>query len=178
MVVPRGGEGNQVCGIDEGDIVAGREADAQSASGALVVVDIEDQAAEGRTAAIFQRLFGDAEVGLMNVDFGGLILDLGEIREVAGEKRFAEALAGGGKGSEMLEPIGEASEDLADLVDERRGPERQASGFLLDPGVPETLGLQVEEGIFRRVLVVVFADEQEAGGKAVAEFAGPRNAGM
>lgn len=176
VVVPRGSEGNEVGGINEGNVVAGRQADAQSTSGALVVVDVEDQAAEGRTAAIFQRVIGDAEVGLLNVDFGGLMLDLGEIREVAGEKCFAEALAGGGKRGEVLEPIGEPGEDLADLVDERRGPERQASGFLLDPGVPKTLGLQVEEGIFRRVLVVVFADEQEAGGKAVAEFAGPRNA--
>jgi hypothetical protein len=36
--------------------------------------------------------------------------------------------------------------------------------------------LQIEERIFRGVLVVVFPDEEEAGGEAVAEFLAPRDA--
>ena len=53
------GEWNEVGGVDEGDVVSGRETDAQATGGALVVVDLEDEAAEGGRAAVFERLFGD-----------------------------------------------------------------------------------------------------------------------
>jgi hypothetical protein len=44
-------EGDEVGGVDEGDVVAGGELDAEAAGGALVVVDIEDEAAEGGPAS-------------------------------------------------------------------------------------------------------------------------------
>lgn len=56
-------EGDEVGGVDEGDVVAGGKPDAQAAGGALVVVDIEDESAEGGAAAVFERLFCD-ECGL------------------------------------------------------------------------------------------------------------------
>jgi len=51
------GKRDEVGGVDEGDIVAGGEPNAQSAGGALVVVDIEDESAEGGRAAVFEGLF-------------------------------------------------------------------------------------------------------------------------
>lgn len=50
---------NEVRGIDEGHIIAGGKADAQAACGTLVVVDVEDEPAEGRTAAVFGGLVCD-----------------------------------------------------------------------------------------------------------------------
>ena len=58
VVVAGCGEGNEVGGVDEGDVVAGGEADAQAAGGTLVVVDVEDKAAEGGRAAVFGGLVG------------------------------------------------------------------------------------------------------------------------
>lgn len=101
---------------------------------------------------------------------------MGEVREIAGDEGLAEEIAGGGDGGEMLEAISEAGEDLAHLIDKGRGLERQAGASLLDPCLPEALGLQVEEGVFRRVLVVVLADEQETGGETVAQVLAPRDA--
>jgi len=112
----------------------------------------------------------------MSDDFRLLIFDLEEIGEIAGDKRLAEDLAGGGDGGEVLEAIGEAGEDLADLVDERCRLERQTGLFILDPRLPKTLGLEIIERIFRRVLVVVFPNQTEAGGESVAEFPAPRDA--
>ena len=45
--------------VDEGDVASGRESDAEAAGGALVIVDIEDLAAKGGAAAIFERLLCD-----------------------------------------------------------------------------------------------------------------------
>ena len=59
VVVARLGKRNEVCGIDEGHIVTGGKADAQAACGALVVVDVEDEPAEGRATAVFGRFFGN-----------------------------------------------------------------------------------------------------------------------
>ena len=59
VVVAGFGEGNEMGGIDEGDIVAGGKLDAEAAGGALVVVDGEDLASEGGRAAVFERLFRD-----------------------------------------------------------------------------------------------------------------------
>jgi len=50
-------EGHEVRGVDERDIVAGGEADAEAAGGALVIVDFEDLAAEGWAAAVLEGLF-------------------------------------------------------------------------------------------------------------------------
>ncbi len=65
MVVAGGGEGDEVGGVDEGDVVSGGEADAEAAGGALVIVDVEDEPAEGRGAAVFEGFFRYAEVGLL-----------------------------------------------------------------------------------------------------------------
>lgn len=52
-------EGDEVGGIDEGDIVPGGEPDAEAAGGALVIVEIQYEAAEGGGAAVFGRVFCD-----------------------------------------------------------------------------------------------------------------------
>ncbi len=59
VVVARLGKRNEVCGIDEGHIVDGGKADAQAACGTLVVIDVEDEPAEGRATAVIGRFFGD-----------------------------------------------------------------------------------------------------------------------
>ena len=60
VVVAALGEGDEVGGVDEGDVVAAGEADAQTAGGALVIVEIEDESAEGGAAAVFGRVVGDS----------------------------------------------------------------------------------------------------------------------
>jgi hypothetical protein len=62
VVVAGFGERDEVCSVDEGDVVAGGEADADAAGGALVVVDFEDEAAEGGAATVFERFVGYLEV--------------------------------------------------------------------------------------------------------------------
>ena len=57
VVVEAIGKRDKVCGVDERDIVAGGEADTETAGGALVIVDFEDLAAEGGAAAVFEGLF-------------------------------------------------------------------------------------------------------------------------
>ena len=59
MVVARLGKRNEVRGIDKGNIVSGWKADPQAACSALVVIDVEDELAEGRAAAVFLWLFGN-----------------------------------------------------------------------------------------------------------------------
>ena len=54
-LVPR----KEMSGVDERDVVAGGQFDAEAAGGALVVVDGENLAAEGGTAAVFEGLVGD-----------------------------------------------------------------------------------------------------------------------
>ena len=64
VIVVTIGKGDEMGGVDEGDVVAGGEFDAQAAGSALVVVDFEDLAAEGGRAAVFERLVGDEGSGL------------------------------------------------------------------------------------------------------------------
>lgn len=97
------------------------------------------------------------------------------MRKVAGDEGLAHELAIGGNGEEELEAIGETGKDFADLVDEWRGLERDAGACVFDPCLPEALGLEIVEWVFRRVLVVVFFDQKEAGSEAVAKFLTPRN---
>ena len=67
VVVVGCGERDEVGGVDEGDIIAGVQADAQAAGGALVVVDFEDLAAEGGAAAVFGRVVRDTQCWVLNV---------------------------------------------------------------------------------------------------------------
>ena len=59
VVVLALGKRDEVGGVDEADVVASREFDAEAAGGALVIVDGEDLAAEGGRAAVFEGLFRD-----------------------------------------------------------------------------------------------------------------------
>jgi len=68
VVVVAIGEGHEVRGVDEGDVLGGWKFDAETAGGALVIVDFHDLAAEGGTAAVFEGLRGDEGDGLMIVD--------------------------------------------------------------------------------------------------------------
>lgn len=53
VVVAGLGKRDEVRGINEGHVIAGGKADAQAACGTLMVVDVEDEPAEGRTATVF-----------------------------------------------------------------------------------------------------------------------------
>lgn len=171
VVVAAFGKRDEVGGVDEGDVVTGGELDAEAAGGALVIVDGEDLAAEGGAAAVFLHIVCD-ECGLRAESWG---MREGKMREVAGDEGLAHELAVGGDGGEVLEAIGETGEDLADLIDERRGLERDAVAFILDPCLPEAFGSKIVEWVFRRVLVVVFFDQLKAIGEAVAQFLAPGN---
>ena len=59
MIVLALGKRDEVGGVDEADVIAGGELDAEAASGALVIVNGEDLTAEGGRAAVFERLVGD-----------------------------------------------------------------------------------------------------------------------
>lgn len=96
-------------------------------------------------------------------------------RKIAGDEGLSHELAVGGNGDEILEAIGEAGEDLADVLDGGRGLEGSLAAAVVDPSLPETVCLQIEEWIFRSVFVVVFADEEETGSEAVAELLAPGN---
>ena len=172
VVVLALGKRDEVGGVDETDVVAGGELDAESAGGALVVVDGEDLAAEGGRAAVFEGLVCDLEIGLTIDDLRLLIFDWKRIGEIAGDEGLAHELAVGGDGDEVLETIGEAGEDLADVGDADFPADRRAVAF---KGLPETVACQIAEGQIGVVLVVVFLDEQEAGSEAVAELLAPRN---
>lgn len=69
VVVLADGERDEVGGVDEGDVVAGGELDAEAAGGALVIVDFHDLATEGGRAAVFGRVFGDTRCWILNVGF-------------------------------------------------------------------------------------------------------------
>lgn len=101
---------DEMGGVDEADIVASGELDAEAAGGALVVVDGEDLAAEGGRSAVFERLFRDEGSSIGN---GGCWDGREKIWEIPGDQSLAHELAVGGEGDEVLETIGEAGEDLA-----------------------------------------------------------------
>ena len=50
-------KGDEVGGVDEGDVVRRRKLNPQATGSALVVVDREDLAAEGGAAAVFEFVF-------------------------------------------------------------------------------------------------------------------------
>lgn len=74
-----------------------------------------------------------------------------------------------------METIGEAGEDLAEIASQRWCIDRAGLAIFLSPCLPETLGLQIVERIVRRIFIVVFPDEIEAGCEAVTEFLAPRD---
>ena len=96
------------------------------------------------------------------------------MREVAGNKSGAHELAVGGDGDEVLKAVSEAREDLADVRDQNLTTNRRGSIAL--EGLPEAIACQVTEGKFGIVLIIVFADEQEARSEAVTECLAPRDA--
>jgi hypothetical protein len=94
VVVVGFGEGDEMGGVDEGDVVAGGELDAEAAGGALVIVDGEDLAAEGGRAAGFGGFFREEKSGLTNVDFGFLISKRAKRRASRSRARMAGRSAG------------------------------------------------------------------------------------
>ncbi len=50
---------DEVGGVDEGDVISGRQADTEAAGGALMVVDLKDLAPEGGAATVFEGLVCD-----------------------------------------------------------------------------------------------------------------------
>ena len=97
------------------------------------------------------------------------------IREIAGDEGLAHELAVGGDGDEVLEAIGEAGEDLADVGNADFTVDWRGGTVVLE-GLPESIAGQIAERQIRVVLVVVFFDQKEAGGEAVADFLAPWDA--
>ena len=138
------------------------------------VIRADRLAAEGGRAAVFEFILGHFGRGkwLHRSGFRPK-QNRGMVREVAENESFTHFLAILGDGDEGLEPVGESGVDLSDVGDTdftayRCGP----VGF---EGLPETVSCQIAEGKIRVVLVVVFADEEKAGGKSVAELLAPRD---
>lgn len=162
-----------MCGSDEGDVVAGGEADAETSGGALVIVNFDDLEAEGATSAVFERFFSDERGRLAVGDGGWLIFGLEGGREKAGDEGIAHEPSIRRDGCNHFKAIREASGDFAEIGDERRAAEK--SGAVGFRGFPESIAGEVAEWQFGIVLIVVLADEEEAGGEAVAEFLAPRD---
>ena len=78
-------------------------------------------------------------------------------RKIPGDEGIAHELAVGGDGDEVLEAIGEAGEDVADVGDADFPVDGR--GAIALEGLPETVACQIAEGQVRVVLVVVFFDE-------------------
>ncbi len=144
VVVLAFGKRNEVGGVDEADVVAGGELDAKAAGGVLMVVDCEDFAAEGGRAAVFGRVFCDLEIGLMSDDCRFLIFGLERSREIAGDECLAHELAVGRVGDEILDAIGEAGEDLADIGDADFSA--NGRGAVALECLPEAIACQITEG--------------------------------
>lgn len=107
----------------------------------------------------------------MSDDCWFLIFDWNRVGEIPRDEGVAHEMAVGGDGDEVLETIDEAGEDLIDIGDADFPANR--CGAVAFKCLPETVACQIAEGQIRVVLVVVFADKQEAGGEAVTEFLAP-----
>jgi len=95
------------------------------------------------------------------------------VREVAGDQSLAHFPAVFGECDEEFEAIGEPGEDFADVGHaDFPADRRDAIGF---KGCPKPVAGEIAEGKVRVVLVVVLADEIEAGGEAVADSLAPRD---
>lgn len=176
VVVAGFGEGNEMSCVDEGDIVACRELNTEAAGGTLMIVDGEYGASKGGRAAVFEFFLGNSEDGWVIEDCWLLILGLKKVGEIARQQSLAEILAVVRCADGKFEAVSQLGENLADLVDEWGGLQRDATVSILDPCLPESLGLESEERVFRRILVVVFADLQKSSGEAVAQILAPRDA--
>ncbi len=96
-----------------------------------------------------------------------------QMREVAAHEGLAHELPVGGGGGEILEAIGEAGEDLADVGHADLATDGRGAVGL--EGLPESIARQIAEGQIGVVLVVVLSDQQEPGREAVAQGLAPRD---
>jgi len=174
VVVATVGEGNEMCSVDEADVVGGGQLDAEAAGGALVVVDFEDLAAKGGAAAGFGFVFGDV-LGLWIGDCGFWIRrkQRGVVREVAGDEGLAHFSAVFGNGDKKFKTIGEAGKHFTDVGDKDLSVNwGDTVGF---NGFPKPVSGQIAEGKVRIILVIVLVDEIETGGEAVTDCLAPRD---
>ena len=175
VVVGTVSEGNQMGGVDETNVVGGRQLDAESTGGALVIVDFEDLAAEGGAAAGFGFVFGDLG-GLWIGDCGLWIRRKqrgGVVWEISGDEGLTHFWAVFRDGDEDLKTVDEAGEYLANVGNKDLSADwGDAVGFY---GCPKPVSGEMAEGKIRIILVIVLADEIESGGESVAEFLTPRD---
>ena len=93
------------------------------------------------------------------------------VREVTGDEGLAHFAAVFGEGDEEFKAIGEAGKHLADVGHaDLPADGSDAIGF---EGCPKPVACEIAEGKVRVVLVVVIADEIEAGGEPVADCLAP-----
>ena len=165
-------ERDEVGGIDEGNVVAVGKADAQSAGGALVIVDAEYGPTEGGGPSIFGRLFRG--FGFRCCDRFAIPQFLAQTqREVAGDEGLAHCFAICGKGNQMLKAILKSREDLTDVGDADFAADRCFAICFIR--LPKAIASQVAERQVGIVLVVEFSDKKEACGEAIAQFLVPRD---
>ena len=93
--------------------------------------------------------------------------------EVAGDQGLAHLPAIFGDRDQEFEAVGEVGEDLADVGHaDFPADRRDTIGF---EGCPKPVAGEIAEGKVRVVLVVVLADDIEAGGEPVADGLAPRD---
>ena len=176
MVVPGLREGNEVGGVDEGYVAGGGELDPQAAGGALVVVDFEDLAAEGGAATVFEFVFvkrrrwrtggGGWQLRRVRREQSG-----GVMGKVASNEGCPHLAAVPGDGDEVVEAIGEAGVDLAEVGSADLAVDR--GGAIGLDRLPETVTGEIAEREVGIALVVVLPDDVEARLEAVAQGLAP-----
>ena len=171
------GKRDDVGGVDEGDVVAGGEFDPEAAGGALVIVDLENLAAERGGAAIFEFVVGD--FGRWEWRHGSGCRpkqSRGMVRKVSSDESLAHLPAVLGYGDEEFETVGETGKDLANITDERLGLQGLDSRGAVLGRQPETILAQVEEWILRAVLIIMFPDDFEPCRESIPQFPAPWDA--
>lgn len=172
-------EGNEVGGIDEGDVTGRGKFDPQAAGSALMIVDLKDLATESGAAAVFGFVLGHCSSWWLE-DVGGSIGRRrtkklrGVLGEVAGDKGLAHLTSVFGQGDEELEAIGEAGVDQTQIGDPDF-PTDGGDAIGLDRQ-PEAIPGEVAEREVGIALVVVFPHDIEARPEAIPQLLAPGDA--
>ena len=180
LAIPKGDE---VSGIDKGEVVHFPEADAEPAGGALEVVDLQDGAAEAGGPSrlglgIVVLTFRERRREVLNAGFlkqeGKRAPGLGEI---AGDDGPAQAEAFGGRKKPGGDGRRDAGKDLSagTIPNERWCLQRLRTLWTCFEDQPPAFIPEVEERILRGVLIIALSDKLEVAGEPLPEVLAPGN---